>query len=31
MEELLQKDGIKVENNQIENFSKIFWDPNIEL
>lgn len=31
MEELLQKEGILVENDKIVNFSKVFWDPNIEL
>ncbi len=31
MEELLQKEGIQVENDKIVDFSKIFWDPNIEL
>lgn len=31
MEDLLEKEGIKVLNNQIENFSKYFWDPTIEL
>lgn len=31
MEELLQKEGIHVENDKIVNFSKVFWDPNIEL
>ncbi len=31
MEELLKKEGIPVENDKIINFSKVFWDPNIEL
>ncbi len=31
MEELLQKEGIQVENDKILNFEKVFWDPNIEL
>ena len=31
MEELLQKEGITVENDKILNFEKVFWDPNIEL
>jgi len=31
MEELLQKEGICVEKDKIKNFSKAFWDPNIEL
>lgn len=31
MEELLVKEGIIVENDQIQNFEKVFWDPSIEL
>jgi methylated-DNA-protein-cysteine methyltransferase-like protein len=31
MQELLEKEGIKVVNDQIQNFSKVFWDPNVEL
>ena len=31
MEELLAKEGIIVENDQIQNFEKVFWDPAIEL
>ena len=31
MEELLQKEGIQVEDDKIVNFTKVFWDPNIEL
>jgi methylated-DNA-protein-cysteine methyltransferase related protein len=31
MEELLQKEGIKVENDKVVEFSKLFWDPNSEL
>lgn len=31
MEELLAKEGIIVENDQIKNFEKVFWDPSIEL
>ncbi len=31
MEELLIKEGIIVENDQIQNFEKVFWDPSIEL
>ena len=31
MEELLSKEGINVENDQIQNFEKVFWDPSIEL
>jgi methylated-DNA-protein-cysteine methyltransferase-like protein len=31
MVELLEKEGILVEENQIQNFTKYFWDPAIEL
>lgn len=31
MEELLLSEGIRVENDQIINFEKFFWDPSTEL
>lgn len=31
MSELLKSEGIKVENDQIQNFKEVFWDPMIEL
>lgn len=31
MEELLQKEGVGVKNDQIENWETVFWDPTIEL
>lgn len=31
MQELLEKEGILVEDNQIQNFAKHFWDPAKEL
>ena len=31
MQKLLEKEGIKVVENQIENFENYFWDPLIEL
>lgn len=31
LEQMLQSEGIEVENNQVQNFEKIFWDPAIEL
>ena len=31
MEERLLDEGIKVNNNQVENFKEIFWDPFKEL
>lgn len=31
MESLLNKEGIKVENDQVQDFEGHFWDPNFEL
>ena len=31
MKQLLQSEGIKVKNNQVKDFKKIFWDPMKEL
>ncbi len=31
MQELLENEGIKVVNNQIQNFEKVFWDPRKEF
>jgi len=31
MQELLEKEGIKVVENQIVNFKEVFWDPEVEL
>ncbi|MCP4884912.1 MAG: MGMT family protein [Flavobacteriales bacterium] len=31
MQQLLENENIKVENNHIANFEKLFWDPNIDL
>ncbi len=31
MQELLEAEGFTIENNQIQNFDKHFWDPNVEL
>lgn len=31
MKELLEKEGIIVKNDQVENFGQLFWDPAIEL
>jgi methylated-DNA-protein-cysteine methyltransferase-like protein len=27
MQELLENEGIRVENDQVENFDEVFWDP----
>jgi methylated-DNA-protein-cysteine methyltransferase related protein len=31
MQLLLEKEGIKVINDQVQNFKTLFWDPSIEL
>ncbi len=31
MQEKLEKEGIKVLNNQIQNFEQVFWNPSQEL
>lgn len=31
MEKLLKKEGIKVKNDQVQDFKKVFWDPVQEL
>ncbi|MFD2873364.1 MGMT family protein [Mucilaginibacter ximonensis] len=31
MQQLLEAEGVKVINDQIQNFDKLFWDPNVEL
>jgi len=31
MQQLLESEGIKVVNNQILNFDKVFWEPSTEL
>lgn len=31
MQELLEKEGIEVKENQVQNFEEVFWDPTIEL
>ncbi len=31
MQQLLENENIKVENNQVVAFKKLYWDPNIEL
>lgn len=31
MQELLEAEGFTIENNQIKDFDKHFWDPNVEL
>jgi methylated-DNA-protein-cysteine methyltransferase-like protein len=31
MQELLEKEGIKVTNDKVQDFEKLFWDPMKEL
>lgn len=31
MQELLESENIRIKNDQIVNFQKHFWDPNLEL
>jgi methylated-DNA-protein-cysteine methyltransferase related protein len=31
MEQLLKKEGIKVKNDQVQDFKKVFWDPLEEM
>ena len=31
MQQLLEAEGIKIENSKIVDFERIFWDPGIEL
>lgn len=31
MQKLLEAEGLIIVNDQIENFGKFFWDPNLEL
>lgn len=31
MQELLESEGIKVINDQVQDFENVFWNPNVEL
>ncbi len=31
MQELLEAEGIKVKDDQVQDFKKVFWDPAVEL
>ena len=31
MQELLELEGVVVENDTVKDFKKIFWDPTLEL
>ncbi len=31
MQELLEREGVIIKNDQVENFAKLFWDPAVAL
>lgn len=31
MQQLLENEGITIENDQVQNFQALFWDPSVEL
>ena len=31
MQQLLENEGIEIEENKVKNFDIIFWDPNMNL
>lgn len=31
MQKALEKDGVKVKNDKVQNFNEVFWDPSREL
>ncbi len=31
MERLLEKEGVELKNNKVQNFAELFWNPSIEL
>ena len=31
MQKSLEKEGVKVANDQVQDFEKVFWDPSLEL
>ncbi len=31
MQQLLESEGVEVIDNQVQNFSELFWDPTLEL
>ena len=31
MQQLLESEGVRVVDNQVQDFDKLFWDPSIEL
>jgi methylated-DNA-protein-cysteine methyltransferase-like protein len=31
MQKALEKEGVKVKKDQVQNFGEVFWDPSVEL
>ncbi|HEY9488422.1 MAG TPA: MGMT family protein [Chryseosolibacter sp.] len=31
MQKALEKEGVKVKDDQVQNFKEVFWDPRVEL
>ena len=31
MQQLLENEGVKIKENQVQNFKDVFWDPNVNL
>jgi methylated-DNA-protein-cysteine methyltransferase-like protein len=31
MQEMLESEGVKVTDDQVQDFKNVYWDPNIEL
>ena len=31
MQQMLESEGVEVENDKVKNFKKLFWDPAVEL
>src|ERR1700712_4387814 len=31
MQEMLESEGLQVKDDQVQDFKKVYWDPNIEL
>jgi methylated-DNA-protein-cysteine methyltransferase-like protein len=31
MQQMLENEGVEVENDKVKNFKKLFWDPAVEL
>lgn len=31
MQQLLESEGVKIKDDQVQDFKKVYWDPNLEL